>query len=147
MDLNGKALKKGTDYDIVSYTLADGAKIENAPAVGTVVKAIVKGKGSYEGEAAALFRIIANDRDLSKAKIVVTSQQYTGEEIKPAAADIKVTIKVNGQSRTLKNNEYEIVGYTNNVKKGTAKITIHGLGEYGGTKTGTFRITAKKMKW
>lgn len=147
MDLNGKALKKGTDYDIVSYTLADGAKIENAPAVGTVVKAIVKGKGSYEGEAAALFRIIANDRDLSKAKIVVTSQQYTGEEVKPAAADIKVTIKANGQSRTLKNNEYEIVGYTNNVKKGTAKITIHGLGEYGGTKTGTFRITAKKMKW
>ena len=77
----------------------------------------------------------------------MTPQQYTGEAIKPEAADIKVTIKVNGQIRTLKNSEYEIVGYTNNVKKGTAKITIHGLGEYGGTKTGTFKITARKMKW
>ena len=147
MDLDGKALKKGTDYDIVSYTLADDTKIESTPTTGTTVKAVVRGKGSYEGETAAFFRIIADDRNLSKAKITVTPQQYTGEAIKPEAADIKVTIKVNGQIRTLKNSEYEIVGYTNNVKKGTAKITIHGLGEYGGTKTGTFKITARKMKW
>ena len=147
MDLDGKALKKGTDYDIVSYTLADDTKIESTPTAGTTVKAVVRGKGSYEGETAAFFRIIADDRNLSKAKITVTPQQYTGEAIKPEAADIKVIIKVNGQIRTLKNSEYEIVGYTNNVKKGTAKITIHGLGEYGGMKTGTFKITARKMKW
>ena len=102
MDLDGKALKKGTDYDIISYTLADDTKIESTPTTGTTVKAVVRGKGSYEGETAAFFRIIADDRNLSKAKITVTPQQYTGEAIKPEAADIKVTIKVNGQIRTLK---------------------------------------------
>ena len=147
LDLDGKALKRGTDYDVVSYTLADDTSIEQTPAVGTTIKAVVSGKGSYEGEAAVLFKIIANDRDLAKAKITVAPQQYTGEEIRLSESDIKVTIRVNGQTRTLQNSEYEIVEYTNNVQKGTAKVTIHGLGEYGGTKTGTFKITARKMKW
>lgn len=58
-----------------------------------------------------------------------------------------MTIWENGTPKTLKEDEYEIVGYTKNIKKGTAKVTIHGLGEYGGTKTGKFKIIAKKMQW
>lgn len=45
----------------------------------------------------------------------------------------------------LKENDYEIISYTNNIKKGTAKLTIHGLGEYGGTKTVTYKIIAQPM--
>ena len=41
--------------------------------------------------------------------------------------------------------DYEIVGYSNNINKGTAKVTIHGLNNYGGTKTVSFKIKSKKL--
>lgn len=148
-DLDGKALKNGTDYDIVSYTLTDNTEITQTPAVGTEIKVSIQGKNNYDGETSAIFRVIANDNSLAKAKITIEPQQYTGKEVKLTTDDIKVTIKVKGQAKaiTLNENEYEIVGYSNNIKKGTAKVTIHGLGEYGGTKTGSFKITARKMYW
>jgi len=37
--------------------------------------------------------------------------------------------------------------YEDNVKKGTARVTIAGKGSYGGTKTVKFRIMSKKMAW
>ncbi|MDE6363592.1 MAG: FIVAR domain-containing protein, partial [Lachnospiraceae bacterium] len=146
-DLDGKALKKGTDYDVVSFLLENGGEVEEKPEVGTKIRIILKGKNNYEGEAAAEFRIIANDKSLSKAKINIEPQQYTGQEITLEQKDLEVTIWENGTPKTLKEDEYEIVGYTKNIKKGTAKVTIHGLGEYGGTKTGKFKIIAKKMQW
>ena len=41
--------------------------------------------------------------------------------------------------------EYEIISYTNNINKGTAKLTIQGQGNYGGTKTVSFKIKGKSL--
>lgn len=35
--------------------------------------------------------------------------------------------------------------YINNIRKGTAKVTLRGIGEYGGLKTVTFKIGAKSV--
>ena len=45
--------------------------------------------------------------------------------------------------------DYEIdtLSYENNLQKGTAKVIIKGLGNYGGQKTVKFKIAAKKMLW
>ncbi len=48
----------------------------------------------------------------------------------------------NGMPLTQK--EYRIIGYTSNVKKGTAKVFLAGTGDYGGLKTVKFKIAKKK---
>ena len=58
---------------------------------------------------------------------------------------VTVEMKVKGKWEEIDKSCFEITGYTNNVKKGTAKLTIHGTGEYGGSKTVSFRINAKPM--
>ena len=47
----------------------------------------------------------------------------------------------------LEDSDYEIVSYENNINKGKAKVTIKGVGNYGGTKTITFTIKAKGLLW
>jgi len=41
--------------------------------------------------------------------------------------------------------DFTVVGYSNNINKGTAKLTIQGKGNYGGTKTVTFKIKGKSL--
>ncbi|MBR1670674.1 MAG: hypothetical protein IJ695_08245, partial [Butyrivibrio sp.] len=41
--------------------------------------------------------------------------------------------------------DFEIVGYTNNLNKGTMKLTLNGIGKYSGTKTVSIKIVAKKL--
>ena len=57
-----------------------------------------------------------------------------------------ITVKIG--ATTLKyGTDYEIVAdsYTNNIKKGTASVTIVGKGEYGGMKQAKFKIVVKKL--
>ena len=37
--------------------------------------------------------------------------------------------------------------YENHTKKGKAKVTLRGIGNYGGEKTITYTIGAKKLLW
>ena len=70
------------------------------------------------------------------------NQIYTGNAIEPGENDITVTFQ--GRKLTY-GTDYVIAGYTNNVRKGNAKLTIRGIGQYGGTKTVTFRIKSKTV--
>ena len=157
-DLNGKVLKAGTDYEkalVYSYkdetVLADGT-IRNAGEivgtndivpVGTVIVVTATGKGNYlegttiQGE----YRI--TKASITSAKVQIPAQIYTGEKICPDKDEI--TIKVG--KLTLEDTDYEIVSYENNMSKGKAKVTIKGVGNYGGTKTITFTIKAKGFLW
>ncbi len=64
---------------------------------------------------------------------------YTGSSIRPATADLNVTI--GGSPLSAEN--YEILGYYNNIKKGnSAYIRLRGKGKYAGVKTVKFRIGA-----
>ena len=67
-------------------------------------------------------------------------------------AQVQVKVKEGKGTKWTKLTEgvdYEIVtdGYTKNINKGTAKLTVRGIGEYGGTKTASFKIKAQKMSW
>ncbi len=79
--------------------------------------------------------------DLAKAKVVVPTQTYTGKAIEPKPADIQVTLS----GMVLSPDDFTVVGYSNNINKGTAKLTIQGKGNYGGTKTVTFKIKGKSL--
>ena len=43
--------------------------------------------------------------------------------------------------------DYEIIGYENNVKKGKATVIIQGKGNYGETKKVKFTIKQKVFSW
>ena len=73
---------------------------------------------------------------LSKCKITVKDQTYTGKALKPTPAVKygKVTLK--------KGTDYT-VAYKNNKAIGTATVTLKGKGKYTGTINKTFRILPK----
>lgn len=143
-DTNGKKLTAGTDYDKnFIYSLEDGTVLDKKTAVlpvGTVVYVTIKGKGNYEDSITTSYKI--TQASFNSAKINITPQVYTGKAVTLDKDDIVVT--VNGATLTY-GVDYEIVEgtYTNNVKKGTASVTIKGLGNYGGTKTVKYKIASK----
>lgn len=148
-DLDGKALKKGTDFEVTGYEKEDGTALEGIPQVGDIVRVNVEGINNYTGQSFAYFRVIDNDKDISKAKVQVTAQTYTGKEILLSGKkQVVVTMKADGAVKTLvEGTDYEIVrnGYSHNINKGTAKMTIRGINDYGGTKTVPFKITAHAL--
>ena len=154
-DTNGKQLSAGKDYDKnVTYTYAATKRLENGTVlragdaidaavilpVGTQIQVTVNAAGSnYEGTATGIYTITR--ADISKAKVTVPDQTYSGKAIELKESEISVML--NGM--ILSSQDYKITGYTNNVNKGTAKLTIQGLGDYGGTKTVTFKIKGKSL--
>ncbi len=156
MDLNGKALKAGKDYERdMLYTYAEdtvlpdgilkpaGSSMEPTDVLpaGTKILVTVTGKGNYTGTISDVYRITQSD--IRSARVQISGQTYTGSEICPGKADMEIKI---GKT-VLSDTDYEIVGYTNNVKKGTDAVIIRGAGDYGGTKKATFKISAKGFKW
>ncbi|MDE6606339.1 MAG: hypothetical protein K2K54_01080, partial [Lachnospiraceae bacterium] len=146
-DSNGKKLKAGTDYEkTYVYTDENGNVLEKTdnPAKDSVLTVTVTGKGNYKGSTSTSFRILTKGMNISKASAKVdTKVYYTGEEIELTEKDF--TVKIGGI--TLTENDFEIIGYSNNIKKGTAKVTIRGKGKYGGTKQVSFKILSQNMKW
>jgi hypothetical protein len=121
--LNNTTLKLNTDYT-VSYS--------NNRNVGTATVTIT-GRGSYSGTKTTTFRILS--KDISNTTVSsIGSQTYTGLEIYP-----DVTVKI-GTVTLTKGVDYTL-SYRNNIKPGTASITINGAGSYTGSKIVTFQIT------
>ena len=79
---------------------------------------------------------------LSSAKLAYTSKVYTGGAWEPA---VTVKSKVNGKTYTLDPDEDYTVTYRNNIKAGTATVTIKGRGHYKGTLTKKFVIKPVKI--
>lgn len=101
----------------------------------------VTGKGNYSGTISDVYRI--TQQDFRKAKVKISKQIYTGNEVCPGKEQMEIKI---GQT-VLADTDYEIVGYSNNIKKGTATVILRGTGDYGGTKKVTFQIASKGVKW
>ncbi len=153
-DRNGAALAAKTDYDpVIRYTyvdyttLADGTVRNPGEAVQksdiipaeTLIKAEADLKGKYTGTVSAYFRIV--ETSIASAKVTVPVQYYSGMPVIVYKEDI--TVKVG--SMVLAPDQFEIVSYANNTKKGTATVTIRGIGNFGGTKTVKFKIVQRSF--
>jgi hypothetical protein len=140
-DANGKTLGNNKDFKVINY-LANGKSIgkKDTVANGTVIKAIVEGKGFYSGKCEVSYKVTNAAKDISKAKVAISKQTYTGNPLTP---ELKVTY---GKTDTLKKDvDYRIVGYYNNTKKGTARVVIEGIGSYSGSKVQSFTIGSRSI--
>ena len=143
-DTDGKKLKAGTDYEkTISYTTVDGKELPAVVEAGTTVKVTVTGKGNYTGTAETYYRILEAGKDISKATFKIANKEYTGSPVELTEADITATI--NKTTGLELGTHYEIAGYTNNINKGTAKVTFRGINGYGGTKTVSFKIGQRSI--
>ncbi len=120
-------LKKNTDYT-VSYS--------NNKNVGTAT-ITVKGKGIYGGSVKKTFRITRKAIPAS-AVSNISAKSFTGAAIKPVPV-----VKIG--SKTLKNGTDFTLSYKNNTALGTATLVLSGKGNYSGTVTKTFKITARAV--
>ncbi len=127
--LGGKTLTAGTDY-VPSY--------KNNVNVGTAT-VTVTGRGNFKGTKSVTFKIAP--ADVAKATVSkIANQPYTGRALTP-----KPTVNVGGT--TLKLNRDYTIEYNNNVKAGTATVTVKGAGNYKGTSLVTFRIVAPLVRY
>lgn len=138
-----KKLDAGTDYgNSLDFSYPNGDPIDVKHGViplHTEIMVTVTGKNNYKGRISKTFRFV--EKDINKAKVSIPSQAYTGEPI--TLEKDQLSIKYNNQ--TVSENQFEIVGYENNIKLGTAKVIIQGLGEFGGRKMISFKIVKKRM--
>ena len=124
---NDVELVKDTDYT-VSYS--------NNKNVGTATISIT-GIGDYTGTITKNFNIVA--RDISDTTIgSIPNQTYTGNSISALPV-----ITYNGATLT-KGTDYTLT-YSNNVNAGTGTVTITGKGNFKGTTSKTFSISARAM--
>ena len=117
-----KQLVKDIDYTL---TYINNIKVGKA-----TVK--ITGKGNYKGTVTKTFKIVRTS--ISKVSVsAISNKEYTGKAIKPLP-----TLKIGSATLTL-NKDYTLK-YSNNIKEGTASITITGKGGVSGSKVVKFKI-------
>ena len=167
-DENGTKLKENTDYKLSYSLLTETGAVEldtktgivNEP--GSTVRITITGAGNYQGEGSVLtadYRITELDFKKVTVKVVPKTLPYTTKPVTLTEEDLILTMKV-GTGRQAVVEElklitdgddtkdgYKIIGYKNNVNKGTAQVTLQGCGKYGGTKTVKFYIGTRPFLW
>ena len=153
-DIDGRKLQAGKDYKkpaIDDYRYP-GKNTGVIPEAGTVITVTVTGLGAYSGSTVSdSYMIFGNS--ISKAKITVRDQTYSGMQAGLSEDDFTATFAVKEGSRTVNRElrlgrDFEIVSYEKNVEKGTASVTVRGCGGtymLGGTKKISFKINAKTL--
>lgn len=142
---NGSKLVAGTDYDTkirYYYCENDNTKEVDESTVilpGTNIKAVVSGINNFYGTIEKTFRYVK--ADIAKAKVKISNQEYTGESI--TLEKDQISVYLNNQMVEPEN--YEIIGYENNINLGTAKVTIVGANDLGGFQTVSFKIVPKSL--
>lgn len=90
-------------------------------------------KINYKFSSRANFTIVT--KSIAKAKVSeIKVQKYTGEAIKPS-------LTVTDDGKYLKEGKDYNVYYYNNTDKGTAYVSIVGIGNYSGSQKTSFEIT------
>ena len=168
-DADGVKLKEKTDYTLTySLLMANGEEtkldvkkdVVNEP--GSTVRITITGAGNYQGEGSVLtadYRITEFDFKKVTVKVVSKTLPYTMKPVTLTEDDLVITMKVGtGKQAVVEElklitdgddtkDGYKIIGYKNNVNKGTAQVTLQGCGKYGGTKTVKFYIGTRPFFW
>ena len=126
----------------VSWSTADAgvASISNGMVVANKVgETSLKASAQLSNEVTDSVTVNVVAWDISDASITgLSAATYNGSAHKPAP-------KVTSGSKTLKAGTDYSVSYKNNVKAGTATVTITGMGDYSGKKSATFAIAAAPL--
>ncbi|MCM1212766.1 MAG: glycosyl hydrolase 53 family protein [Blautia sp.] len=104
----------------------------------------LEGLGSYIGEKTVTFKVVDAPAMLSNAKITkIPNQTYTGSKI-----ELKGILEVKDKDgNSLEYDDDYTATYTNNIKAGTATVTIKAKNtNYAGTKSATFKIVKRAIK-
>ncbi|MBQ8965037.1 CAP domain-containing protein [Ruminococcus sp.] len=126
--LNGVTLVSGTDFTVRYGTNTN---------VGTG-SVTITGKGNYAGTAQKTFRITA--KALTSAMMSQPANSvYDGTRKKPA-------VTLTDGTKTLTEGTDYTLSYGANTGAGTGSVTVTGRGNYGGTVTKNFTISAKQLK-
>ena len=147
-----KAAEFTTEYWLVNYDdagneigteLKDDAYTAALNSTIRVKVTAVESNTKYKGEITKDYRVV--NKSVSSASVKIQVKAYTGKQIKLTGEDF-TKIKV-GSNDLILGTDYVIIdsSYTNNINKGTASVTIKGIGNYGGTKKVTFKITTREF--
>lgn len=165
-DGKGKKLALNTDY-VIDFTYEKDACVVNGKTkleenreagsvvgsndivpAGSVINFTVRGTGKtyLAGEEDSItesYRIVQKDFSKLKASVIKKDRPYTGSEIRITKNDISWT----GERPS--DDDFEIIGYKNNINKGTATVILkaNAGSNYGGTKSLTFAIGTKAFSW
>lgn len=127
-----------TEYDIT---------YENNTNVGTA-KIIIEGCDHFTGKLETTFEItkrdLSNDSRLKEAIASTWPVTYTGEAITPTIPGINYFSEYTSNTGYVLDKDYTM-SITNNVDAGQGTITLEGIGNYCGSKTGTFTISPKEI--
>lgn len=142
----GKALTRNTDYTVSSSSTS---------APGTVTLTIT-GTGNYTGSLTKTYTL--NKRNIAVAlrdnSLAIDSLVYTGSALQPNLKNTmrdygyetaSSTSKLNSTGTALTKGTHYTLSYSNNTNKGTATVTITGTGNYTGSTTTSFVITARNI--
>ncbi|MCR5250848.1 MAG: chitobiase/beta-hexosaminidase C-terminal domain-containing protein [Lachnospiraceae bacterium] len=130
----------GSDGDILGKTVLKAGDL-----ITVNVKPSKKGSGLVSGEPSVSLKVGTN---IGKASVSATSGfsvKYTGGPVTLSAEDFDKNIKVSYAGQKLVcDRDFEVIAYSNNVKKGSMTVTIRGIGDkYSGTKSFKVRIRGK----
>lgn len=128
-------LTEGTATAPQDYLLSN----PGGTAVGTYEVAIT-GQGNYKGTAKKQYSIVAKGSTGFTVDEITGTFVYKGAPWTPA-----VTVKKAETTDVLTEGTDYTVAYTDNTNVGTATVTVTGKGNYSGTRTVNFAITAKTL--
>lgn len=128
------------------------ADLNNNISIGYITLKEKEGS-SYTGSRIVPYQVLSNSIEASNCTFVIKDQTYTGKAIIFNASNEVVSSQITGNmslgdgtSRELVLGEdFEVIGYKNNLKPGEATITIKGIGDFTGTKKLTFTIQKCKL--
>ena len=136
-DKSGKVLKNRKDYSYRILRMDSGTEVNPKTDVisyGTHLKVVVTPLGNYAGteEKSAEFGVYA--AGISAAKLTVGNNVYV-----PGKTDISYSLSYKGYPLT-KGIDYEVVSTTGVNKAGIAKVTVKGIGYFGGTRVLSIKV-------
>ncbi len=153
-DTDGKKLKAGTDYaiDAESYVVTDPfgtVRTGKEAQPGDTITVTLLGKGkNYGGSIAVSYRYIKASQQLGKVKALkLAAKSFTGREVLLGRKDLSNILYTGSKKNPVylePGKDFIVESCEKNVKTGTAKVTLRGVGDWGGTKTLSFKITPKK---
>ncbi|MCR5303784.1 MAG: Ig-like domain-containing protein, partial [Lachnospiraceae bacterium] len=145
-DEYGTLLKKGKDYVYDPQTDISEDESQSAEDEGEKTYTLtLHGVGVYAanegGDLTCSFKSYDKAYKFASAKqLTKPEKNYTGSAVELTEEDLTGMLGHKEKDKLVPGTDFEVVVYQKNVKPGTAKAILRGLGQFGGSKTITFKI-------